>query len=164
MTRGVKRARRFLHEAKPFLDFRATCASAWDADKCLLRKNKMIREKLQQRMDQAARNYANTRDPKFKKEVEDLKRRLIDLSGIERALAVLDKAVNRCRHEDVRSVALEAALQFLEMRADRKWPFEQFRQALESDGSEGWQVEGRYQMLNASLNGIKLAVVAHCGR
>ena len=66
----------------------------------------MIREKLQQRMDQAARNYANTRDPKFKKEVEDLKRRLIDLSGIERALAVLEKAVNRCRHEDVRSGAL----------------------------------------------------------
>jgi len=25
-------------------------------------------------------------------------------------------------------------------------------------GSEGWQIEGRWQNLNASLNGIKLAV------
>jgi len=58
----------------------------------------------------------------------------------------------------VRRWGLEPPLQFLEMRAKEKWPFEQFRKSLESDGSEGWQSEGRYQVLNASLNGIKLAV------
>ena len=78
---------------------------------------------------------------------------------IERAIGYLEKAVGRCRKETLDRWSLEPPLQFLEMRAKEQWPFEEFRQALEGDGSsEGWQVEGRYQMLNASLNGIKLAV------
>jgi hypothetical protein len=77
---------------------------------------------------------------------------------IERAIGYLEKSVERCRKEALDRWSLEPPLQYLEMRAEKKWPFEQFRQALESDGSEGWQAEGRYQMLNASLNGIKLAV------
>jgi hypothetical protein len=47
---------------------------------------------------------------------------------------------------------------FLELRADQKWPFEQFRKALEDPGMEGTKPEARWQMLNASLNAIKRAV------
>jgi len=80
------------------------------------------------------------------------------LRWIERALAILEDALVRCRDEDIRTPQIYAALKFLEQHAARKWPFEQFREALENDGSEGWQAEGRYQTLNASLNGIKLAM------
>ena len=77
---------------------------------------------------------------------------------IERSIAILEDALARCREENAPRAMVYAALQFLEMRAKEKWPFEQFRRALEDDRTEGWQIEGRYQMLNASLNGIKLAV------
>ena len=50
-----------------------------------------------------------------------------------------------------------AALDFLEVQLNPKWPFKQFREALETRGSYDWQIEGRWQTLNASLNGIKLA-------
>jgi len=75
-----------------------------------------------------------------------------------RALARLEDALARCRNEDMRMPQVYAALKFLEQHADRKWFFDQFRKALENDGSEGWQAEGRYQTLNTSLNGIKLAM------
>jgi hypothetical protein len=39
-----------------------------------------------------------------------------------------------------------------------KWPFKQFREALDETGFDGWLAEGRWQVLNASLNGICLAV------
>jgi len=66
------------------------------------------------------------------------------------ALTVLQQALDRCRKEDVRTPDVFAALDFLELRAVQKWPFEQFRRALDSTDREG-----RWQMLNASLNGIK---------
>jgi hypothetical protein len=53
---------------------------------------------------------------------------------------------------------ISAALSFLERRADEKWPFEQFRKALEDPGMEGTSQEARWQMLSASLNGIKRVV------
>ena len=78
---------------------------------------------------------------------------------IERALAGLEDAVRRCRTEDVRyGAGIFAALSFLELRADEKWPFEQFRKALEDPGMDGTKPEARWQMLNASLNAIKRAV------
>jgi hypothetical protein len=46
-----------------------------------------------------------------------------------------------------------AALDFLAARATVKWPFDQFQTALDSDHEEG-----RWQTLNASLNGIRLAL------
>jgi hypothetical protein len=49
-------------------------------------------------------------------------------------------------------------LGFLERCADEKWPFEQFRKALEDCGVEEPKPEARWQMLNASLNAIKRAV------
>jgi hypothetical protein len=75
------------------------------------------------------------------------------------ALAVLTDVLERCRSEDMRTPDVLAALDFLAARATIKWPFEQFREELlDSGGSELWEVEGRWQMLNASLNGIKLAL------
>ena len=77
---------------------------------------------------------------------------------IERCIRYLEEAIDRCRKEDFQTLELEPPLQYLEVRVKKKWPFEQFRKTLEDSGSEGWQIERRYQMLNASLNAIKLAV------
>jgi hypothetical protein len=77
---------------------------------------------------------------------------------IDEALAVLEDALDRCRQEDMRTPEVFAALDFLAEHAKEKRPFDQFRDALNSDGTEGWQIEGRWQVLNASLNGIKLAL------
>jgi len=74
------------------------------------------------------------------------------------ALAILENALARCRDEDVRRPELFAALDFLSQQAAVKWPFDQFRDALSKDGSQQWEVESRWQMLNASLNGIKLTL------
>jgi hypothetical protein len=86
---------------------------------------------------------------------EELERRRID-----RALAGLEDAVRRCRDEDVRhGTGVSAALSFLELRADEKSPFEQFRKAIEDPGMEGTKQEARWQVLKASLNAIKRAVL-----
>jgi hypothetical protein len=83
----------------------------------------------------------------------------LDRRRIDRALAGLEDAVRRCRDEDVRyGTGISAALSFLELRADEKWPFEQFRQALEDPGMDGTKPEVRWQTLTASLNAIKRAV------
>ena len=83
----------------------------------------------------------------------------LERSRIARCLAALEDAVRRCRTEDVRyGAGIIAALYFLELRAEEKWPFEQFRKALEDPGMEGPKSEARWQMLNASLNAIKRAV------
>jgi hypothetical protein len=74
------------------------------------------------------------------------------------ALAVLEDALGRCRHEDMRTPEVLAALDFLEANANPKWPFAQFREAIGGYRSQGWEQEGRWQTLNASLNGIRLAV------
>ncbi len=80
---------------------------------------------------------------------------------IDRAIAILEDVLARCRKEDVRDEATYAARKFLEERRKVKWPFEQFRKAIERDGgSEPWEVEGRRQVLNASLNGVRRAVAA----
>ena len=80
-------------------------------------------------------------------------------SQMERALARLEDALDRCRREDVRyGLGISAALSFLEQRATEKWPFEQFRKALEDFSTDGVNAEGRWQILNASLNGIRRVV------
>ena len=43
------------------------------------------------------------------------------------ALAVLENALDRCRHEDMRTAEVFAALDFLEVHATQKWPFDRFR-------------------------------------
>jgi hypothetical protein len=83
----------------------------------------------------------------------------LDRSRIERALAALENAVSRCRTEDVRyGTGIYAALQFLEMQAQEKWPFEQFREALEDPGMDGTKPEARWQVLNASLNAMRRVI------
>jgi hypothetical protein len=46
-------------------------------------------------------------------------------------------------------------LSYLERLTNEKWPFEQFRKALEDPGMEGTKPDARWQMLNGSLNAIK---------
>ncbi len=75
------------------------------------------------------------------------------------ALAVLQNALDRCRKEDMRTAEVFAALDFLEAHATQKWPFAQFRESLNSAGSELWEAEGRWQTVNASLNAVRLAVM-----
>jgi len=84
---------------------------------------------------------------------KDLNRRRID-----RALAALENALSRCREEDVRGLGVSAALEFLEQRADEQWPFEQFRKALADPRMDTTKPEARWQLLNASLNGIKRVI------
>lgn len=75
-----------------------------------------------------------------------------------RRVDVLEDALARCRNQDMRTAEVYEALDFLAARTRQKWPFEQFRKALDDAGTEGSQPEARWQMLNASLNGIKLAL------
>jgi hypothetical protein len=83
----------------------------------------------------------------------------LERSRIDRCLAALDDALQRCRTEDVRyGLGISAALDFLELRATEKWPFEQFRKALEDFSPDGVNAEARWQLLNASLNGIKRVI------
>ena len=78
---------------------------------------------------------------------------------IGRAVARLEEALRRCRTEDVRyGLGISAALSFLELQADEKWPFEQFWHALEDFSTDGVKAEARWQALNASLNGIKRVI------
>ena len=71
------------------------------------------------------------------------------------ALELLQSAVDRYRFEDVDRHQANAASDFLESRATVKWPLDQFRAALNSNPGEDWEIEGRRQILNASLNGIR---------
>jgi hypothetical protein len=94
------------------------------------------------------------REPLTMKTEEELEQGRID-----RCLAALEDALRRCRTEDIRyGTGIAAALDFLALHASEKWPFEQFRQALEDFSLDELKAEARWQTLNASLNGIKRAV------
>ena len=85
---------------------------------------------------------------------KDLERRRID-----RALAALEEAVSRCREQDVRyGMGVSEALSFLSLHADEQWPFEQFQKALADARMDTTKPEARWQVLNASLNGIKRVI------
>jgi hypothetical protein len=70
----------------------------------------------------------------------------------------LTDALDRCRDGDMRTPDVLAALDFLAARTTVKWPFEQFKDSLNDTGSALWEREGRWQVCNASLNGVKLAL------
>ncbi len=61
---------------------------------------------------------------------------------IERSIAILENALACCREENAPRAMVFAALQFLEMRAKEKWPFEQFRQALNGDPNHRFRARG----------------------
>ena len=88
-----------------------------------------------------------------RREIEELSQRIGD-TEVANALAVLIQALECCRDHDMRTPDVFAALDFLAAHTTEKWPFDQFRSALERPNAEG-----RWQNLNASLNGIKLAVM-----
>ncbi len=77
---------------------------------------------------------------------------------IERAIETLEDALTRCRSENMWTPKVHAALRFLEQHAKQKRLLDQFREGLQNNGHEDQQLEDRWQTLNASLNGIKLAV------
>lgn len=70
------------------------------------------------------------------------------------ALTILQSAVDRCRVDDVDTPETNAALDYLEAQAAIRWPFTRFREALKSKPVADWEIEGRGQILNASMNGI----------
>ena len=78
---------------------------------------------------------------------------------VKTALGILTDAVDRCRKEDMRTAEVYTALNYLTRKSGRKWPFQQFRDALDGFNKDPLQEEGRWQTLNASLNAIRLAVL-----
>jgi hypothetical protein len=74
-------------------------------------------------------------------------------TDLNSALAILADAFARCRKQDMRTAEVFTALEFLFSHTPEQWPIDQFRNGL-AIGNE----EGRWQTLNASLNGIRLAV------
>ena len=77
---------------------------------------------------------------------------------IKAALSILEDALNRCRQEDIRNAEVYTALQYLQLSASTAWPFQQFRDALNSYSKNGIEEEARWQVMNASLNAIRRAV------
>lgn len=65
------------------------------------------------------------------------------------AVAVLRDALDRCSDRDMRTAEVRAALDYLRRSASKKWAHDRFWEAL------GWpEPIGRWQNVNASLNGI----------
>lgn len=75
-----------------------------------------------------------------------------DRKGRRDAIAILKAARDRCIDEDMRTPDVMAALDWLEPQAVRKWPFRQFRQALDMTNPDG-----RWQKVNAAFNAIEKA-------
>jgi hypothetical protein len=77
---------------------------------------------------------------------------------VEEAFAVLANALDRCRHEDMRTAEVFAALDLLAAGAPVAWPFEQFRRSLDFGVGDASHAEGRWQNVNASLNAVRRAI------
>jgi hypothetical protein len=84
---------------------------------------------------------------------------------VHSALNLLEDAVKRSLTENVQTPEVLAALDFLEAQTDARWPFAQFRKVLAPrEGELDLDKVGRSQVLNASLNGIKKALIPAPGR
>lgn len=77
---------------------------------------------------------------------------------VDDAFNILQSALDRCRFGDTRTRDVDEALIFLEERSALKWPFDNFRSALNSPRSSYVDREALWQALNAALNGIRLNV------
>ncbi len=77
-----------------------------------------------------------------------------DRYGIRDALDVLEDALALCREQDMRTDDVRAALSYLERMAPRRWPFVQFRQALDL------QVQGSMNTPEARRQGLAVALRA----
>jgi len=79
------------------------------------------------------------------------------------ALTVLAEVKARCHREDMRTPAVFAALDLLKTHAAEQWPFAQFRRALTwSEHEIDAAAEGRWQLVNASLNAARLETLSSC--
>jgi hypothetical protein len=78
---------------------------------------------------------------------------------IDRCLVALEKAIPRCRTEDIRyTTGIGAPLSFLERLATDKRPFERFSKALENFDADPVKAEARWKELSAALGEIKRVV------
>jgi hypothetical protein len=113
----------------------------------------MTRPEIKQKIDELVNKYRETHDKELLEDIYELACEL-EQRKMERAIAVLEDVLNRCRREDMRMPEVFAALDFLEPCVSSKWPFDQFRKSLDSNNEEG-----RWQNVNASLNAVKLAIL-----
>ena len=74
--------------------------------------------------------------------------------NVEKALFVLQFAVDRCRVEDIRQPGVYDALRFLESHSAVKWPFDNFRSAMESRRLTMQEKETHWQGLSTALGAI----------
>ncbi len=81
------------------------------------------REELERRMVEAARQFAATKDVKFRREVEGIALALADFNH----LRVLEDAVARCRHDDMQTREVRAAIEYFSARLPSKRRVEQFK-------------------------------------
>jgi hypothetical protein len=72
---------------------------------------------------------------------------------VDKALNILQSAVDRCRVHDVRTPGVYDALTFLEGCSAVKRPFDQFRSAQQSRYMTRQDKEALWQALNASCLG-----------
>jgi hypothetical protein len=77
---------------------------------------------------------------------------------VDSALNILQPALDRCRVEDIRTPGIYSALTFLEGCTAVKWPFDNFRSALESGHTTTLEREALWQILHASFNGMHRSV------
>lgn len=84
----------------------------------------------------------------------------------EAAFVILEEALRKCEKENRKTDEVYAALKHLAPQARRlygerssQWPFHQFWNSLDVEPDElDYQATGRFQMVNAALNGIRLRV------
>jgi hypothetical protein len=77
---------------------------------------------------------------------------------VDRCLVALEKAVHRCRTEDVRYTGIPAALSFLERLVPDKRPFEKFWRALEDFDTDESKADAREMAVRAALDDIKRVI------
>jgi len=90
------------------------------------------REELERRMDEAARQFTASKDPKLRGDLQCLALALTDFNH----LAELENALNRCRIEDMQTREVRAALEYFSGRLRVVWPLELFRNALNTQHEE----------------------------
>jgi hypothetical protein len=110
----------------------------------------MDRDEIKKRASDAAARYALTQDPQDRHEVVQVSFELAQFSYLD----TLQEALERSRTTDVRTEQIYQAVTFLEDRAVDKWPFEQFRKALDND-----EPDQRFQSLDSALIAIKHGIL-----
>ena len=104
---------------------------------------------MEQQIDLAVARYAEKKEPAIREKIEQLTQRLTEF----RHLATLENALQRCRHEDVRTPEVKKALDELGKTISDRWALEQISKALHNNTEDS-----RWQLANAALNAIRIYV------